>query len=59
MSGWKIKGVVRPKRGGSRARETVVYVGDGFVVTVWETTSGIKAMCRTDDEMERFMEKEV
>lgn len=37
----------------------MVYVGDGFVVTVWETTSGIKAMCRTDDEMERFMEKVV
>ena len=59
MSSWKAGDVVRPRRGGSRARETVVYVGNGFVVTVWETRGGIKAMCRTEDEMERFMEKVV
>lgn len=58
MSEWKIKDIVCTKRG-SLAMETVVYVGDGFVVTVRETTSGIKAICRTDAEMECFVEKVV
>lgn len=59
MSSWKAGDVVRPRRGGSRARETVVYVGEDAVVTVWATRSGTKAMCRTEEEMERYMEKVV
>lgn len=59
MSSWQAGDVVRPKRGGSRARETVVYAKDGAVVTIWETRGGTKSMCRTEDEMERYMEKVV